>query len=736
MSLASAHPQAVALAVEASQLQSQGRIPEAIDKYRRALAIDPIMPEVLNNLGAAYQSTKRQTEARDAFYQAIVLQPGFSEAHNNLGNALKALGENDAAIEAYRNALATNPRFAPAEFNLGNTLQAAGRLEEAKNAFQRALGIRPNYPKAENNLGNVLKALGRLDEAVAAYHRAIALQPGYANAEYNLGTVLQAQGKLDDAVAAYRRALNCEPEFQEALRNLGAALHASGRSDQAVDFYRRALQKNPASVEAENNLGAALAELGQMTSAIGSYRRAIALRPTFVEAWSNLGNVQKDSGRIEESIESYHEAIRLNDKFVAASSNLCFAEQYRAGVTIERLTQVHDDWDRRHGVDLKATWKPFTNSRDPERPVRIGFVSPDLGLHPVGYLLVRILENLDASALPVYCYSNRPRKDELTNRLEKLSAGWRDVQAINDEELADLIRRDEIDILIDLAGHTAGNRLQAVARKPAPMQASWIGYVGPCGLSAVEYLIADHQLVTDETLPRYRERVIRLPTVWASFQAPTEAPPIAELPARKNGFVTFGSFNNPAKLNPEVIATWSEILSQVTNSRLLLKFRGLADPGVQDYFREQFQNNGIDPNRVEFQGVSTFADMLKLYNSTIDIALDPFPFNGGTTSMISLWMGVPVLTLPGDTLPGRQSFALLKTLGIEETIGRDRKDYVERAVSLANNLDHLAELRRTLRPRFAESPMLDGARLAKEFAVAIRDAWRERVKREWQEEGG
>jgi protein O-GlcNAc transferase len=731
MSLANANPQALSYAIEASQRQTQGRIAEAIDLYRRALAIEPKLAEVHNNLGAAYQSVKRQEEARDAFAQAIVLKPEFAEAHNNLGNALKALGQNDAAVESYRNAIALNPTFAPAEFNLGNTLQAVGNMADAEGAFRRALKIKPNYPKCENNLGNVLKALGRLDEAVEAYQRAIKLQPKYANAEYNLGTVYQAQGKLDEAVAAYRRALGYEPEFQEALRNLGAALHANGRSDQAVDFYQQALLKNPNSAEAENNLGAALAELGKMTEAIDAYRRALAIKPKFVEALSNVGNVYKDSGRLEEAMTSYEQAMELAPKFVAGTSNWCFCEQYRPGVTLERLQAAHDVWDRRHGDALKASWKPWPNSRDPERPIRIGFVSSDLGHHPVGYLLTRIFDALDLKQFPTYCYSHRARKDELTYRLQRKVTEWRDVQAIDDNELAEQVRRDEIDILFDLNGHTAGNRLQALARKPAPIQASWIGYVGPCGLSAVEYLVADRWLVSDEMLPRFREKVIRLPTVWASFQAPIDAPEVAPSPVQQRGKITFGSFNNPAKLTPEVIATWSEILNAVGDSRLILKFRGLSDTGVQAYFHRLFKQHGVDPARVEFQGVSPFKEMLELYNSTIDIALDPFPFNGGTTTMIALWMGVPVVTMPCDTLPGRQSYALLKTLGVDETIGMNRAEYVQRAVALATHHERLVDLRAHLRPTFAASPVCDGARLAREFMVGLREAWRERVTRPW-----
>ena len=542
---------------------------------------------------------------------------------------------------------------------------------------------------------------------------------------------LQATGRVSEAIELYRRALQLSPGFPAAWNNLGVAHRILGQLRDSVAACRRAVELQPTFAEAWTNLGNSWKDLGQSDAAIAAYRQALQLQPRLFEAWNNLGNVLKDTGQIDEAIVAYDRALEISPASASPAGNRCLAEHYLPGVTLERLQAVHDDWERRLGLALRATWQPFTNSRDPERPLRLGFISPDLGQHPVGYLLTRNLAAIDQREFPVYCYSHRKIQDPVAGKLESLATVWRNVWSLADQELAECIRGDEIDILFDLAGHTAGNRMTVLARKPAPVQASWIGYVGPSGLAATEYLIADRWLVSDAMLPRIRERVVRLPTVWASFELPYDAPPSAPSPALLAGQVIFGSFNNPAKLNPPVIAAWSQILRRVPNSRLLLKYRGLSEPGVQQRFRTLFAQQGIDPARVEFQGSSEFRQMLEIYNSTIDIALDPFPFNGGTMSLIALWLGVPVITFPGDTLSGRQSYALLKTLGIDETIGSDEASYIERAVALASDLPRLAELRQRLRPAFAASPLCDGPRLAREFSDAIRELWRERVQREW-----
>lgn len=717
--------QALALATAASRAQSANRHADAVELYRQALTIEPHWPEACVNLGTALQSLQRFDEALVAFESALRERPEFAEAENNRGNTLKSLGRLDEALAAFERAIELQPQFATAEFNRANTLQSLGQLEAAVNAFRRALELRPNYAKCANNLGNVLKSLGRLDEALAAYRQALRIEPHYANAEYNLATTLQAAGKLNEAIDAYHRALASDPQHAETIRNLGTALHALGRSTEAIENYRRVLTSDPHNPQAENNLGAALADLGRMSEAAAAYLRALQIKPDFIETHSNLGNVYKDTGRLDEAIACYHRALRLDPQFVAAHSNLVFCHQYRADATIERLNQVHADWNAAHSARYRVQWPTHDNVRDPERRLRIGLLSPDLGHHPIGYLLARILSALDREACEIYAYSNRVRKDELTARLGSHCAVWHDVAAWSDEELAHRIQADRVDIVLDLAGHTAGNRLLALARKPAPIQASWMGYVGPTGVEAIEYFIADSALVSDELVDRYEQRPIRLSGVSCCYELPLDAPAVGPLPALAKRPITFGSFNNPAKVTPQVVKTWAKILAQVPSSRLIMKFRGLGDPEAHVRYQSLFFDEGIEPSRIMLQGASPFREMLDQYQSHIDIALDPFPYNGGTTTMLALWMGVPVVTCPGETVAARQSWAVLRALELPELAATDLDDYVRRAVALANDLPRLAELRGSLRERFLESPLTDGARVARDWLAALRQVWRQ-----------
>ena len=356
----------------------------------------------------------------------------------------------------------------------------------------------------------------------------------------------------------------------------------------------------------------------------------------------------------------------------------------------------------------------------------MGFVSPDLGRHPVGYFLVRVLENLDKEHLETICYSDRIVKDDLTHRLQAAATQWRDVIGMSDQQLAEQIRADRIDILFDLAGHTAHNRLLVFARKPALIQVTWAGYVGTTGLKAMDYLLADRYEVPPGAERHYRERVLRMPEGYVCYDPPIYAPPVATLPALDRGQVTLGCFNNPAKITPQVIEVWAKILRRLPGARLVLKYKGWNDRGVARRFTEMFVAHGIDPGRLELLGYSPHAELLAEYNR-IDLALDPFPYNGGLTTCEALWMGVPVVTCPGETFASRHSLSHLSNVGLTETIARELDEYVELAVSLAGDLPRLAALRAGLRERMAASPLCDGKRFATNLASMLHEAWEQRV---------
>jgi predicted O-linked N-acetylglucosamine transferase (SPINDLY family) len=354
--------------------------------------------------------------------------------------------------------------------------------------------------------------------------------------------------------------------------------------------------------------------------------------------------------------------------------------------------------------------------------LRIGFVSPDFGLHPVAFVVVRALEGLARRECVVVCYSDRATSDELTLRFQRAAHLWRDVWALTDQQLAEQVRTDQIDVLFDLAGHTASNRLLTFARKPAPIQITWAGYEGTTGLEAMDYLLADRWEIPAGAEPFYRERVLRLPHGFVCYDPPADAPQVGPLPALECGHVTFGSFNNPAKLSPPILAAWSAVLRRVPGSRLVLKYKGLDEPLRADRLRAIFAQHATDPQRLELLGSSPRAEWLSEFRR-IDLALDSYPFSGGATTCETLWMGVPVITCPGQTFASRHTLSHLSNVGLAETVAGDLHAYVDRAATLAQDLPRLAEIRAGLRQQVAHSPLCDGARFADDLLAVLRDVW-------------
>ncbi|MBY0431854.1 MAG: hypothetical protein K2Q10_11695, partial [Rhodospirillales bacterium] len=383
----------------------------------------------------------------------------------------------------------------------------------------------------------------------------------------------------------------------------------------------------------------------------------------------------------------------------------------------------HRGWEERYGTALRAGRRPFANDRDPFRPLKVGFVSGDFGRHPVGYFTVSTFAALDRDVLELHCYSDRPHGgDDLTARIRAVVPHWRDTAALPDALLAERIRADGIDILFDLAGHTAGNRLPVFARKPAPVQVSWAGYVGTTGLAAMDYVLADRFHAPDDS--GFVERVLRMPDGYVCYTPPEEAPAIGPLPALTREHVTFGSFNAWAKVTAEVVALWSAILGDLPDSRLLLVGRWFNDARLRGRVRDAFAVHGIAAERLDLRGQVPHAELLAAYNE-VDIALDPFPYSGGLTTCEALWMGVPVVTWPGRTFAGRHSLSHLSNVGLTESIAADLDSYRAIAGRLAGDLPHLAELRAGLRPRMAASPLCDAPRFAAAFAGVLRTAWAE-----------
>ena len=660
------------------------------------------MPTIAETLAQAkaYHRAGQPTEAVPLYQQVLAADSGNVEAHYLLGAACHALGQAEAAIASLAQAIRLRPDHAEAHNHLGAVLSQQGELDAAISSFEHAVRLRPASAEMSENLRLVL-----------------------ATRDNTLGNDLVAQGKLDEAAACFRRVVALIPEFADAHISLGAVLEKQDNLDEAAACCRRALELNPDLAEAHFNLGAVLLKQADVDEAIACYQRALELKPNFAEAHYNLGIAQKYQGRIEEAMASFQKALEAQPQFAAAHSTALLALQYHSGTTLAQLAAAHGEYDERHAAPLRATWRPHDNQRDPDRKLRLGFVSPDLGCHPVGYFLIRVLENLDGSQAETACYSDRLPADAMTNRLRAAATNWRNVRALSDEQLADQIRADRIDIAFDLAGHTGNNRLPAFARKPAPIAITWIGYAGTTGLKAMDYLLADRFEVPADAEPYVQERVLRMPAGYVCYDPPPDAPSVSPLPALARGYVTFGSFNNPAKITPQVVDVWARILRRVAGARLVLKYLGMSDPSTMRRLTDMFAKRGVDSSRLDLLGWSCHEDVLRQYQR-IDVALDPFPYGGGLTTCESLWMGVPVVTCPGETFASRHALSHLSNVGLTETIADDLEGYVLLATGLATDLPRLAVIRARLRQQVAESPLCNGKRFAENFIDVLRGVWR------------
>jgi protein O-GlcNAc transferase len=697
-----------------------GHFATAADLIRRAIARAMDSAVAHYDLGNALQNMGRFSEAIDSYRKATALDPAYAEAHNNLGIALRSIGQSDAAAASYRQAIALNADYAEAHNNIGVILKESGRIDEAINSYQRALRLKPDLADAHYNLGVALEARGKLDEAVTCYERAIRIDPNYADAHNNLGVILKNKGRLSEAIAAFRQAIRFNPNLAHAYSNLGNALKLDGQLNEAIACYRLAIELQPNYPEAHNNLGVALKDTGRLDEAIASYRRAIRLKPDYAGAYDNLGNALKHAGQIDQAIDSYREAIRLEPDSAAAHSNLILAMHYHPAHDARIIRHELHRWNERHAEPLKTFIRPHANNRDPDRRLRIGYVSPDFRDHVVGQNLLPLFREHGRDQMEIFCYADVIREDAITGELRSNADSWRSMVGLSDSESADLIRNDQIDILVDLTLHSASSRLLIFAHKPAPIQVTYLGYCSSTGLETMDYRLSDPYLdPPDSDLSVYNERTVLLPETYWCYNARDSAPELSPPPTVAVGFVTFGCLNNFTKITPS-LDLWAEILRAVPRSRLIVH----AHPGSHiDSVRARFAKNNVAPDRVESLPQLHWSEYMQAYNR-IDISLDPFPWGGGITTCDALWMGVPVVTLAGRTAVGRGGVSILSNIGLKELIARSPDQYVQIAVELANDVSRLADLRQTLRQKMHKSPLMDAPRFARNIEAAYRQMWR------------
>jgi predicted O-linked N-acetylglucosamine transferase (SPINDLY family) len=650
---------------------------------------------------------------------------GSAITHHQAGR----LGDAEAD---YRRLLALQPDNADVFFNLAVALRQQGRDEEAVAAYRRTLTLRLDYTEAHYNLGNLLLAAGRLDDAVHAYEQALRCKPDHADARRNLSAALLAQatarfnaanalrdeGRNEEAEREYRAALRSDPTMLQARVNLGALLCAMCRTDEGIAEYGQAIALAPDNAEPHYNLGNALHELGRLPKAEQAWRKAIALDPDHAQAHGNLAGMLTMQGRIEEGLATYRRALTLTPDDPELNSNYLLCLHYSENEAPAALFEAHRACGRRFDA-LAAKHKRVPRSGR----LRIGYVSPDLRTHSVAYFFEPLLEAHDRSQFEIACYAEVLRPDATTARLRALSDRWCSTVGMDDIALAERIRADGIDILIDLAGHTAWNRLGVFARKPAPVQMTWLGYPNTTGLAAIDHRIVDAVTDPDGADALACEHLLRLDGGFLCYRGRDDAPLPSVPPCARNGVVTFGSFNNPAKLSPGTLQTWSGLLRRVPQSRLLLKGKAFADRGARARLLDAMVAHGVAAERIEAVGWASDERAHLAAYERVDIALDPFPYNGTTTTCEALWMGVPVVTLRGDRHSGRVGASLLTSAGLEDCIADTRDRYIATAMALANDVDRLCDFRSGLRTRLQASPLCDAGAFARRFERAVQDAW-------------
>jgi len=602
---------------------------------------------------------------------------------------------------------------------LGQAALQQGDAGRAEAFFARAVAARPGLASYQLNHGLALRRAGRPEEALAAFARARALDPRLAEAPHQAGNLLKSTGRYAEAAAALREAVRLAPKNAAAWLNLGVACLESKALEEAVKAFQRALKLEPGRAEAHNILGHALSLAGRSLQAEAAFKAALRLQPGFAPAHDNLGRLCRSTGRLSEAVAHYRAAIASQpDPYT--HSNLLFALNFLPDIPPGEMLAEHRRWQDTYAAPLSRRPARPPTGRPGGRRLRVGYISPDFAHHAVAYFIEPVLANHDRERCEVFCYASVAQPDHVTGRLRRHAEHWRDIARLDDETAAEVIRADDLDLLVDLAGHTARHRLLVLARRPAPVQATWIGYPNTTGLDAIDYRITD--AISDppgQTEAYHSEKLLRLPTAFSCYRPDDEAPPVNELPAATHPGVTFASLNQFAKVTPAVVALWSRILQAVPESRLLLKVPGRSDPDATKHILQAFAETGVGPARLILHGdrLPTAAH-LSLYHR-VDIALDPFPYNGTTTSCEALWMGVPVLTLAGRTHVARVGASLMTHLGLPDWIAASEEEYLARALAAATDCARLAALRSSLRERMRVSPVGD----APAFTRSLEEAY-------------
>jgi protein O-GlcNAc transferase len=704
-----------------------GDLAGAEASYRRALEHAPDDPVVQNNLGNTLTAAGRTKEAVEHYRKAVLLDPAYADAKANMGVALRDGGDTEGALTFLAKAAQEHPDHAVLLNAYGNTLRQAERIGEAIEVLKQALDVFPGYAEAHNNIGLAYALDQKMNLAATHLHRAFELKPSEPVIGNNYGALMLRMFQFEKAIDALSNVVARDPEYDDALINLGVAHYMCGEADEAIAAYRSVLERNPDNGFARYSLGVSYLEDQRLEEAEVEIRRALELDPDNAMAHNTLGVLLLEQHYVSESLNEMRQAADVNTVSAPVFfSNYAFASLYSPDKSNEEIFEIHKEFGRRFTTSDPDPDKPHKNLRDPARKLRVGYLSPDFRAHSVSYFFEAIIASHDRSKYEIVLYSDTTRKDVVTDSMRAAADLWVESGGLTDDDLADRIESDGIDILINLGGHTSGNRLPMCALKPVPVQIEYLGYPETSGVPAMDFRISDGRADPEGEAEAWcTEKLVRLPRCFHCYRA-GNAPDPAPAPHLKSGHVTFASFNVLPKVTEPAIEAWAEILNSVPGSRFFMKCKQLRDARAQDRVRADFARYGIAPERIEMAAfVASVKEHLGRY-AKVDLALDTFPYNGTTTTCESLFMGVPVLTLRGRSHRGRVGLSLLHAMGLEEEFVADSvEDYVARAIAWGRDPVRLAEIRNELRPRMKNSPLRDEIGFTRDLESAYRDLWRE-----------
>ncbi len=710
-------------------LRAGGATADAVAALQRAVDMNPLTAAgTYRELAELLVAAGRRADAIGPMARAVELEES-AESLALLGELLVAAGRVPEAYRTLMRAIHLRPDWAAVHAVLASIQDRQGDLGPAEASYRRALDLDPNLAEARNNLGSVLLRQGRAADAVEQLKRAVQLRPAFPQALNNLGRALAVSDRADDAIASFRAAVAQAPQFPEAWDGLGRLLLAKRQWGEAADAFRRAVDLRP-TVPACLDLATACGAIDDMDGALDALKRAIQLDPSAAEPFARSGTALRWSGQLDAAVSAFRRAVELDPAHAAAAGGLAYALLMHDRTSPAEAFAAHAEWGVRFAGPVERL-PPVGNDLGlvdallpAPRRLRLGYVSNGFRDSAVMQFIAPVLAHHDRSAFEVTCYSDTPGSDAVTAAARRSVDLWRRTAALTDEQLARQVRDDRIDVLVELTGHLGGGRLLALARRPAPVQVSYLGYQGTTGVAAVDYVLTDDFVDPPGAEMLYVERPWRLPRPFFCWQPPADAPAVGPLPLLRAGHVTFGCLNSVAKATPAAVALWGRVLSAVPHSRLVMMTTQCRATDAR--LRAGFAAAGVPPARVRFVGRSAVAEYLQRYDA-IDVALDPVPFVGHTTTLDAAWMGVPTVTRAGDCYAHRYGGSALRAVGLADLVAESDDAYVRAAVSLATDGPRLARVRAALREAVRASPVCDAAGFTRDLESAYRQMWAERA---------